>query len=231
MRRLTAIARDPRAYARSFYRVHLRRRPEDRLLRRLARAGYAHGHDTRWLGVSVGKLPEDLWIYQEVIHETRPDVLIETGTAYGGSALFFASLFDLLGRGKVVSVDLYLRGDVPEHPRIEYVQGSSIAPDVVDRVRSRVVGADRVMVVLDSDHSASHVLEELRALAPLVTAGNYLVVEDSYLHGRPLVPGFGAGPGEAVERFLREHGGFEVDRSRERFGVTQNPGGWLRRVG
>ena len=227
---LRKAAADPRAYLGSFYRVHVRRRPEDRLMRRWARRTYVGGHETTWLGIKLGKLPEDLWIYQEVIHETRPDVIVETGTAFGGSAHFFASLFDLLGGGRVVSVDLDLRGDVPQHPRVDYVQGSSTDPDIVEQVRERVRGAERVMVVLDSDHSGDHVLAELRAYAPLVTVGNYLVVEDTYLHGRPLVPGFGPGPGDARDTFLRETSEFEIDRSRNRYGLTQNPDGWLRRV-
>lgn len=222
---------DPRAYAQSFYRVHVRRRPEDRLMRRWARRTYAEGHEATWLGIKLGKLPEDLWIYQEVIHETRPQLIVETGTAFGGSAHFFASLFDLMGGdGRVVSVDLWLRGDVPEHPRIEYIQGSSTEPAIVDQVRQRAEALERVMVVLDSDHSGDHVLGELRAYAPLVTVGNYLVVEDTYLHGRPLVPGFGPGPGDARDAFLRETDDFEIDRSRNRYGLTQNPDGWLRRV-
>ena len=227
--RLAAVVRDPRAYARSFYRVHVRRRPEDRLRRRWSHRTYREGHDLRWLGVSVGKLAEDLWAYQEIVHETRPDLVVETGTAFGGSALYFASLFDLLGNGRVLSVDLWLRGDVPEHPRVEYLQGSSVAPEIVEEVRARAAGAERVMVVLDSDHSAAHVLAELRAYAPLVSPGCYLVVEDTYLHGRPLIPGFGPGPGEALDAFLRESSDFEVDATRESYGVTQNPGGWLRR--
>jgi cephalosporin hydroxylase len=230
MRRVAAIAADPVAYARSLYRVYLRRRPEDRLLRAWSRRAYRHGDETRWLGVRLGKLPQDLWIYQELIAETRPQVLVETGTAFGGSALFFASLFDLLGEGRVVSVDLDLRGDVPQHQRIEYIQGSSVAPDVLDRVRQSVAGADRVMVVLDSDHAADHVRQELHAYGPLVTVGCYVVVEDSYVHGRPLMPGFGPGPGDAVDDFLRESDAFVADRTRERFGVTLNPGGWLRRI-
>jgi cephalosporin hydroxylase len=184
---------------------------------------------THWLRVPVGKTPLDLWIYQEIVVETRPDLIIETGTFKGGSALFFASLFDLLGEGQIVTIDVDAREGRPEHPRITYLHGSSTDPEIVARMHSLAGDANRVMVVLDSDHRDEHVLNELRAYCGLVSSGCYLVVEDTNINGHPVVPEFGPGPTEALETFLAESDDFTVDRSREKFLLSFNPGGYLRR--
>ncbi len=183
----------------------------------------------RWLGVPVYKNPLDLFIFQEIISETRPEVIVETGTHSGGSALYFASVCDLLGGGEVVSIDIEdAKAIYPAHPRITYLGGrSSTDPDVLREIGARVEGR-RTMVILDSDHSQRHVEAELRAYAPLVSEGCYLIVEDSNI-GRvraDLLPG----PMQAIETFLRETTLFEVDRERERFFVTFNPSGYLRRL-
>jgi cephalosporin hydroxylase len=186
--------------------------------------------DTQWLGVPVQKCPLDLWVYQELLGETRPGLIVETGTAAGGSALYLASICDLLGRGHIVTIDV-AEADRPRHPRISYHHGSSTDPAIVERVRRMTAGAPSgVMVVLDSDHSAAHVAAELEAYAAFVTPGHYLIVEDTNVNGHPVLPEHGAGPTEALEAFLAEHGAaFEVDRTREKFGLTFNPGGYLRR--
>jgi cephalosporin hydroxylase len=187
--------------------------------------------DPKWLGVPSMKCPFDLWIYQEILHETKPDCILETGTMHGGSALYLASVLDLLGSGQVVSIDIKRDAGWPAHPRVTYLTGSSTSPEILDEVRKKIAGAARVMVILDSDHTRAHVLEELRLYAPLVTKGCYLIVEDTNINGRPVFPGFGPGPGEAVDEFLPAHPEFERDASRERFLVTYNPGGYLRRRG
>jgi cephalosporin hydroxylase len=192
----------------------------------LARAGTWSA--TTWLGVPVQKLPLDLWIYQEILFETRPELVIETGTASGGSALFFASLFDLLGHGRVVSIDIKERPERPTHERISYLLGSSVSAEIIEHVREQAKGARSVMVVLDSDHRLEHVLEELRRYSPLVTPGAYLIVEDTNLNGNPVYPEFGPGPAEAVHEFLAETRDFVVDREREKLLLTFNPGGYLR---
>lgn len=194
---------------------------------------YAHPEgwsNPKWLGVENLKCPFDLWIYQEILFETRPDVILETGTARGGSALFLASVLDMLGSGKVVSIDIVRRAEWPVHPRVTYLTGSSTSAPILAEARARIAGAPKVMVILDSDHKKDHVLEELRLYSPLVTPGNYLIVEDTNVNGRPVFPGFGPGPGEAVDEFLKENHAFVQDRARERFFVTFNPGGYLRRV-
>ena len=186
--------------------------------------------DTRFLGVPIAKNPLDLWVYQEIMFETRPDLIIEAGTAHGGSALYMASVCDLLGAGRVVSVDVEPQPDRPHHPRVTYLTGSSVAPEVVARVRAQVRGGELVMVVLDSDHAESHVFDELAAYAPLVTPGCYLIVEDTNVNGRPVFRAHGPGPAEAVKRFLAAHPEFVPDAPREKFMFTFNPGGYLRRA-
>lgn len=184
----------------------------------------------KWRGFPALKCPFDLWVYQEILHEITPDLVIETGTARGGSAIFLASILDLIGSGSVVSVDIVRRPEWPTHPRITYLTGSSTSDAVVREVGARAAGASTVMVILDSDHKRDHVLEELRLYSPLVTKGSYLIVEDTNVNGHPVFPGFGPGPSEAVDEFLAGSSGFERDRSRERFFVTFNPGGYLHRV-
>ena len=184
---------------------------------------------TSWLGTTVLKCPLDLWNYQEILVETRPDLIIETGTHLGGSALYMAGICDLIGNGRIVTVDIDDRPGRPVHGRITYLDGSSTSDEVLNRVTELAQDAERVMVILDSDHSRDHVLRELELYAPLVTKGCYLVVEDTNVNGHPVDPRFGPGPMEALNEFLRETNDFEVDRSREKLMLTFNPSGYLRR--
>jgi cephalosporin hydroxylase len=210
-----------------------------RVGKRLDRGAIERAHDVfyesdawtmaRWLGVQALKNPLDLWIYQEIVADTRPELIVETGTWRGGSALYLASICDLLDLGEIVSIDIEpLRDDYPQHPRITYLAGrSSTDPDVVAEIRERADGR-RMLVILDSDHSQAHVEAELEAYAPLVPVGCYVVVEDSNI-GRireDLMPG----PFQAVETFLAKTDEFEIDREREKFLLTFNPSGYLRRV-
>lgn len=186
--------------------------------------------NTQWLGVRAYKNPLDLWIYQELVFAVKPRLIIETGTAWGGSALFLATVCDAMGSGEIITIDTVVRSDRPQHGRITYVEGSSTAPETLELVVRRADGAAPVMVFLDSDHSRDHVLEELRTYADLVTPGSYLVVEDTNLNGHPVEAGFGPGPMEAVHAFLAERDDFAVDDGQEKFFLTFNPSGYLRRV-
>jgi cephalosporin hydroxylase len=186
--------------------------------------------NTRWLGTDVLKCPLDLWIYQELLHELQPDWIVETGTAFGGSASYLATLCDVLGRGQVLTIDPIERDCRPQHPRIHYLRGRSTDSDVLARVAETVAGARTVLVLLDSDHSYTNVLTELRAYHGFVTPGSYCVVEDGNIGGHPVAREFGAGPLEAVRDFLAESDVFEIDREREKFYLTFNPSGYLRRV-
>lgn len=186
--------------------------------------------NTHWLGASVLKGPADLWMYQEVIYDTKPDILIEAGTYKGGSAYYFASIFDLMNHGRVVTIDIIDFPERPKHDRITFLLGSSTSEPILKSVREAIKPGERVMVVLDSDHHKAHVLNELRLYSGFVTVGNYLVVEDTNINGHPVYPSFGPGPGEAVEEFLRENHHFVPDKSRERSGISYYPNGWLKRV-
>ena len=210
-----------------------------RVDKRLDRAAISRAHDVlylsdawteaTWLGAQALKNPLDLWVYQEIMFETRPDVVIETGTYRGGSAFFLASICDLLGAGEVISVDIeQVRDDYPAHPRITYLGGrSSTDPDVLTEIRDRAEGK-RTLVILDSDHSQGHVEAELAEYAQLVPVGGYVIVEDSNIGQirKDLLPG----PLEAIETFLASTDAFEIDRAREKFLITFNPSGYLRRV-
>ena len=188
------------------------------------------GRGTRrltWFGKPLLKCPNDLLIYQEIIYETKPTLIIETGTHMGGSALFFAHILDLIGQGEVVTIDRLIHPGRPKHPRIRYIAGSSSDQAVIDTIP---LGKDPVLVVLDADHRKAHVLKELDLLAPYVKVGGYLVVEDTNANGHPVIPDHGDGPWEALVEWLPQHPEFMVDKSREKLLLTFNPGGFLRRI-
>jgi cephalosporin hydroxylase len=192
----------------------------------LSRTFYKHCHIERrepsWRGVRVIKLPTDLMNYAEVIQQNKPKWIIEAGTKFGGSALYFQDMLDIAGGGQVITIDKY-PVKIAHDPRILYIEGSSTDKAVVARIKE-MVGSDPVMVVLDSDHSRVHVKWELRYYAPLVTPGQYLVVEDCYDKDAKL-----AGPGEAVEWFLKTDKRYEQTNLDRRYLVGFVRGGWLRR--
>ncbi len=185
--------------------------------------------DSKWLGVHVQKLPFDLWVYQEILFELRPELIIETGTASGGSALFLAGVCDLLDHGSIVTVDVKLPANPPRHPRIRYITGSSVDDDVLSEVTWLATGKSPVLVILDSDHTCPHVLKELHSYTPMVTPGSYAIVEDTNTNGHPVYPDFGPGPMEAVHAFLAETEDFKIDKSREKFLISFNPDGFLKK--
>lgn len=184
-----------------------------------------------WLGVQVLKCPLDLWIYQEILDETRPEVIVETGVFAGGSALYLASICDLLDVGKILACDISLEKVHPRvraHPRIELIEGSSVDPNIVEYIQSKCDGY-RSMVILDSNHECGHVSEELRCYSPIVSQGCYLICEDTNVNNHPVAPDHGPGPFEAVQEFLRQHSEWTADKRCERLLLTFNPGGYLLR--
>lgn len=183
-----------------------------------------------WLGHRTYKCPLDLWVYQELLVEQRPDAIIETGTRFGGSALFMACICDLLGHGRVITVDLDPAENLPQHPRITYIRGSSTDPAIIDRIRQEVPAGAKSLIVLDSDHSRAHVHQECRLYQQFVQVGGYMVVEDTNVNGHPTYPTHGPGPMEGMEDFLAETTEFVSDPARERFLLTMNPKGYLRRI-
>jgi len=183
-----------------------------------------------WQGTPIVKNPFDLVVYQELIHELKPDVIVECGTFRGGSTVFFSDMCRISGGGSVVSVDIEARDDRPQRDNISYVIGSSVDEDTVAEVRSHIKPDDTVMVILDADHSKEHVLSELEVYSDLVTVGNYLIVEDTDINGHPVKPGWGPGPMEAVQELLETTDKFVVDKEPERFSVTFCPNGFLKKV-
>lgn len=196
---------------------------------------------TRWLGAPVWQLPEDLLVLQDLVWQVRPDVIVETGVMHGGSAIFFASLLELLGRGRVVAVDIRLsdeaRGRVATHPvghRVTLIEGSSTEPGVLSQVRRGIDAGERVLVVLDADHSYRHVRAELDSYAELVTPGSYVVVCDGVMEALADAPQASPAwerdnPARAAQDFLRSNEEFERDARWELFGATYFPSGFLRR--
>lgn len=184
--------------------------------------------NTRWIGTRIQKCPLDSWIYQEIIHDKRPDVIIETGTGYGGGTLFLANILDIVNNGTVVSIDREFRTR-PEHSRIKYLTGMSTSEDIIKQV-ARYVEGKSVMVILDSDHTRHHVLSELEKYSEFVTKGNYIIVEDTNIN--PLAPDgtMLEGPYLAVVDFIRTHNEFVIDESMHKFFMTFNPFGYLKRL-
>jgi cephalosporin hydroxylase len=188
-------------------------------------------HHTTYHGIETHKCPLDLWIYQELLHQIKPALVVELGTYRGGSTLFLAHQLELLGGGSVVSVDC-VELPRPRHSRITYLLGRTADLQIVDAVR-QLVPADAtspVVVIHDADHHYDAVVEDLELYAPLVTPGSYLIVEDSNVNGHPVLHSWGPGPWEAIDDFLPRHPEFVRDENCEKFFLTYNPGGYLRRV-
>jgi cephalosporin hydroxylase len=183
-----------------------------------------------WQGHQTLKCPMDLFMYQEILYECRPDLIIECGTWRGGSALYLAHLCDIMQHGMVLTIDPNRYVGFPIHPRIFYFTGSDLDAGMVDQVKTFVSGFRKIMVILDSLHTKEHVLQELEIYAPMVTPRQYLIVEDSNIHGHPVRNDLPPGPFEAIEQWLPDHDEFIVDKDCERFLLTHNPNGYLRRM-
>ncbi len=193
--------------------------------------------ENKWLGVQTLQNPMDIWITQEIIVETKPDFIIETGTFYGGSALVWATILQQFNpNGRVITVDIEDHTqEVKELPlwkeKVDFILGSSVAPEVVEAIRKKVEGK-KVLIIFDSGHHKDHVLNELLAYSPFVQVGGYMIVQDTNLSGHPIyqVTWSGPGPMEAVEEFLALNKHFEPDEDRERLLLTFCPRGFLKRV-
>ena len=221
---------------RAYFRAFIDPKSEKAIIERFHRLYYdlhlfgKTWKQTYWFGVQTNKCPLDLWVYQEILFALRPDLIIETGTDNGGSAAFLASMCDLLNKGRIITIDLQSRPDRPQHPRIQYLLGSSTDETILKNVREQAAGKETILVILDSDHRKPHVLNELRVFSQLVTLGSYLIVEDSNLNGHPVHPDHGPGPMEAIHEFLKETNDFVIDQDKEKFLMTFNPNGYLKKV-
>lgn len=194
-----------------------------------------HFHQMTWMGVKVLKNPMDCWIYQEILHQVRPDVVVEIGSLAGGSTLFFCHLLDLIGHGQVVSVDKDRSRYRIKHTRLRDITGDCSDPAVVAQVQAACHGS-RVLIIHDADHSKQAVLRDLRNYADLVTLGSYFIVEDGIVDvftgpsSKRLRWDNRPGPLAAIREFLLEDNRFTVDNERERYLITSNPCGFLKRV-
>lgn len=208
-----------------------------------------YSYNFSWLGRPIIQYPQDMVAMQEIIWEIKPDLIIETGIAHGGSLIFSASMLELVAsctgeQGEVVGIDIDIRPHnrkaIEEHPmfkRITMIQGSSIAPEIVAQVVEKAKGKKRVLVCLDSNHTHQHVLEELKAYAPLTSVGSYCVVFDTVVEDipkelagdRPWGPG--DNPKTAVWEYLKTHSEFEIDKNIDhKLLISVAPDGYLRRV-
>lgn len=184
-----------------------------------------------WMGLPAWKCILDAWIYQEILHEVRPEIVIEIGNAHGGSTLFLANMLDLLGHGQVIAVDIDHTQFQARHPRIHPVTGDSATGETVARVEELARGR-RGLVIHDGDHSREHVLADLRAYAKFVQPGGYFIVEDTIMDLFKAGDGLGSvnGPMGGVEQFVQEDPRFQIDAEREKFVLTFNPHGFLKRL-
>jgi cephalosporin hydroxylase len=205
---------------------------------------YNWSYQWNWLGVPIIQIPPDIVATQELIWDYRPQFIVETGIARGGSLIFYASILELIGDGRVIGIDIEIRDhnreSIESHPmskRIDLIEGSSIDPALVSDVKAQVAGAERVMVILDSNHTHQHVLDELRLYAPMVTEGQYLIVADTVVEEIPAQEhrvrpwGPGNNPGTALEAFLQENDEFVRDPVvNAKLLVTSSRGGYLKRI-
>ena len=202
-------------------------------------------HQTTWFGEPVLQLPQDLLALQEIIFKTRPRFIVEVGTAWAGSLLFYSTLMEVLGGERIIGIDIYIPQDLRDRiasfgrlsQRITWITGSSTDPPTIGAVKSIVGESKEVLVILDSDHTHDHVLNELNLYAPLVGRGQYLVVSDTVVEyipqqkHRPRPWGPGNNPKTALDQFLKENRSFEVDTVLEnKLLFTCQPGGYLRRA-
>lgn len=188
----------------------------------------------RWMGVPILKNVMDLWIYQEILFDVKPDFIIEIGSYLGGSTLFFAHLCDCMGKGEVLSIDVVHDRCKVEHPRIRKITGSSQDSAVIKQV-IEACGDGRVFIIQDGNHHEEHVLADLRTYADLVGIGSYFIVEDGivdvFAKGTNIADALGApGPLGATRRFIEEDSRYIVDTDCERYQLTYNPKGFLKRV-
>lgn len=184
--------------------------------------------NTSYFGIPTYKCPLDLWVYQEIMFEVKPEIVIECGTFLGGTTLYLAHLLDNITKGKIISIDVS-EEPRPKHKNIVYLLGRSTSEAIVEQVKNLCEGK-RTLVILDSDHSYGNVIEELRCYSDLVSVGSYLVVEDTNLNGHPVREDFGPGPMEAVKQFLTENDQYVVDKTKERYVITFYPNGYLKKI-
>ena len=205
-----------------------------------------YSYNFKWMGRPIIQYPQDIVAMQELIWEVKPDLIIETGIAHGGSLIFYASMLELVGNGHVLGIDIDIREhnriEIEKHPmykRITMLQGSAIAGELIVKVKEVAQGKEKIMVVLDSNHTHDHVLEELNAYSGLVSLNSYMVVFDTivenlpvdYLPGHKRPWGIGDNPMTAIKAFLSQNSSFEIDTEiNNKLLISVAPDGYLKRV-
>lgn len=199
-------------------------------------------YEPTWLGIPIIQYPGDIVMMQELLWKVRPDVVIETGVAHGGTAVMYASILELLGKGRVIGIDVEIRQynkvAIESHPmskRISLIEGSSIDESVVGQVKDMIKDSRKVLVTLDSNHSYEHVIREMELYSPMVSADSYLVVMDG---AQALVWDIPDGktewkqdnPLRAIEEFVQSHSEFEIDPRYNRLQITSNPQAFLHKL-
>ncbi len=199
-------------------------------------------YEIDWLGVPIIQTPEDMILMQELIFKIQPDFIIETGVAHGGSLIYYASLLELLGKGKVIGVDIEIRGHnrrvIEVHPmckRIELLEGSSVSDETIEKITKIVPKNSKVIVCLDSNHTKEHVLKELQLYNNFVNPGSYIVVFDTITSKMARLGAceksyINNGPKEAVEYFLKVNDNFEIDKHYNKLYISYSPNGYLKRI-
>lgn len=219
--------------------------------REWVRIGWAqkYQYTFSWMGRPIIQLPEDMIRMQEVIFQIKPDVIIETGVAHGGSLIFYSSLCKALEKGRVIGIDIEIRPNnrsaIEAHPlndRITLIEGSSTAPEIVAQVKSLVKPDEKVLVILDSNHSYAHVASELEAYAGLVTSGSYIIATDGIMYDLSDVPRGQPewatdNPTWAARDFVAKHPDFVIEQPAWLFNesdleqnITHWPDAWLKRL-
>ena len=202
-----------------------------------------YSYNFSWLGRPIIQYPQDMIAMQELIWDIKPDLIIETGIAHGGSLIYYASLMELIGKGEVLGIDIDIREhnrrEIEAHPmfkRIQMIQGSAIDETLVAEVARRAEGKQTIMVCLDSNHTHDHVLRELELYAPFVTVGSYCVVFDTIVEDMPKGAyerpwDVGNNPKTAVWEYLKQNDNFEIDHQIDnKLLISVAPEGYLKRV-
>lgn len=184
-----------------------------------------------WMGVRILKNPMDLWIYQEILYKIKPDIIVEIGSANGGSTMYLAHLCDIMNKGKIISIDMNRDNYIAAHERIINFTGDSLLPDIIKEVE-KICLNKTVLVIHDADHSEQSVYDNLLKYSHLVSLGSYFIVEDGLLDLFSSMEGIGgySGPLNATIKFLKEEKNFIIDEDCERYLITYNPKGFLKRI-
>lgn len=199
-------------------------------------------YEITWLGIPIIQNPYDIVLMQELVFNVKPTIIVESGIAHGGSLIFYASMLKLLGKGKVIGIDIDIREHnkklILKHPlskTIDLIEGNSISEDIIKRVKHKIKNNDKVLIILDSNHEYNHVYNELNAYKELISLRSYVVVFDTFM---PKLQGLSGAskdvkinnPLTAVRKFISENKNFVIDKYYNKFYVSSCPDGFIKRI-